>query len=117
MGKEKKISREDIAKMSREERMKYEIAQELGLLDQVLEEGWKTLSAKETGRIGGIMNRRRKQKEKEGGISQRKSSKSLMPEISKERVAMWRQMNPVGRDRIDSFWRAACRRIESVVIK
>ena len=38
MGKEKKISREDIAKMSREERMKYEIAQELGLLDQVLEE-------------------------------------------------------------------------------
>ena len=50
----------------------YEIAQELGLLDQVLEEGWKTLSAKETGRIGGIMNRRRKQKEKEGGISQEK---------------------------------------------
>ena len=41
MGKEKKISREDIAKMSREEQMKYEIAQELGLLDQVLEEGWK----------------------------------------------------------------------------
>ena len=33
MGKEKKISREDIAKMSREEQMKYEIAQELGLLD------------------------------------------------------------------------------------
>ena len=29
----------------------------------------KTLSAKETGRIGGIMNRRRKQKEKEGGVS------------------------------------------------
>lgn len=71
-GKREKISREDIAKMSREERMKYEIAQELGLLDQVLEEGWKTLSAKETGRIGGIMNRRRKQKEKEGGISQEK---------------------------------------------
>lgn len=32
-----------------------------------------------------------------------KSSKRLMPEISKERVAMWCQMNPVGRDRIDSF--------------
>ena len=29
-----------------------------------------------------------------------KSSKRLMPEISKECVAMWRQMNPVGRDRI-----------------
>ena len=41
-----------------------------------------------------------------------KSSKRLMPEISKERVAMWRQMNPVGRDRIDSFLeigRASCR--------
>ena len=62
MGKEKKISREDIAKMSREERMKYEIAQELGLLDQVLEEGWKTLSAKETGRIGGLMTKRKKEK-------------------------------------------------------
>ena len=47
----------------------YEIAQELGLLDQVLEEAWKTLSAKETGRIGGIMNRRQKQREKEGGVS------------------------------------------------
>ena len=103
MGKEKKISREDIAKMSREERMKYEIAQELGLLDQVLEEGWKTLSAKETGRIGGIMNRRQKQREKKAGSVMEKSSKRLMPEISKERVAMWRQMNPVGRDRIDSF--------------
>ena len=69
MGKEKKISREDIAKMSREERMKYEIAQELGLLDQVLEEGWKTLSAEETGRIGGIMNRRQKERGREGGVS------------------------------------------------
>lgn len=61
MKKEKKIKWEDIQQMDREERMKYEIAQELGLLDQVLEDGWKTLSAKETGRIGGIMNRRRRQ--------------------------------------------------------
>lgn len=60
MKKEKKIKWEDIQQMDREERMKYEIAQELGLLDRVLEEGWKTLSAKETGRIGGIMNRRRR---------------------------------------------------------
>ena len=60
MGKEKKISREDIAKMSREERMKYEIAQELGVLDKVLEGGWKSLSAKETGRIGGLMTGRKK---------------------------------------------------------
>lgn len=40
--------------------LKYEIAEELGLLDKVREGGWKSLSAKESGRIGGIMARRRK---------------------------------------------------------
>ena len=64
MGKEKKVSREDIAKMSREERMKYEIAQELGVLDKVLEGGWKSLSAKETGRIGGLVASKRKENER-----------------------------------------------------
>ena len=64
MGKEKKISRVDIAKMSREERMKYEIAQELGVLDKVLEGGWKSLSAKETGRIGGLVASKRKENER-----------------------------------------------------
>ena len=50
--------------MTPDEQMKYEIAEELGLLDQVLNDGWKSLSAKETGRIGGIMTRRkREQKE------------------------------------------------------
>ena len=33
--------------------MKYEVAEELGLLDRVLAEGWKSLTSKETGRIGG----------------------------------------------------------------
>ncbi len=42
----------------------YEIAEELGLLDQVLESGWKSLSAKETGRIGGIMTRRKRESKK-----------------------------------------------------
>lgn len=56
--KEKKI---DINKLTQEEKMKYEIASELGLLDQVLENGWKSLTAKETGRIGGILGKRRKQ--------------------------------------------------------
>ena len=42
------------------ERMKYEIAEEMGLLDKVLEEGWRSLSAKETGKIGGIMTSRKK---------------------------------------------------------
>ena len=69
MNKEKEVEAYLKNELPEEEKLKYEIAQELGLLDQVLEEGWKTLSAKETGRIGGIMNRRRKQKEKEGGVS------------------------------------------------
>ncbi len=42
------------------ERMKYEIAMELGLYDKVLESGWKSLSAKETGRIGGLITKRKK---------------------------------------------------------
>lgn len=57
--KQKKITREDILIMEEKDRMKYEIAEELGLLDQVLEEGWKSLSSKETGRIGGLMTKRR----------------------------------------------------------
>ena len=47
-----------------EEKMKYEIAEELGLLERVRESGWKSLSAKETGRIGGLMTKRRREQEK-----------------------------------------------------
>lgn len=57
--KQKKIAREDILMMEEKDKMKYEIAEELGLLDQVLEKGWKSLSSKETGRIGGLMTKRR----------------------------------------------------------
>lgn len=47
-----------------EEKMKYEVAEELGLLDKVLAEGWKSLSSKETGRIGGkLAGRRRRQQQ------------------------------------------------------
>lgn len=47
-----------------EEKLKYEIAGELGLLDRVLADGWGALSAKETGRIGGLVTRRRKEEGK-----------------------------------------------------
>ncbi len=60
--KEKKI---DLSNLSPEEELKYEIAEELGLLERVMENGWKSLSAKETGRIGGLMTRRRKQLKEE----------------------------------------------------
>ena len=51
----------DLNSLTREEKMNYEIAEELGLLDRVMEEGWKTLSAKETGRIGGLVTRRKRE--------------------------------------------------------
>ncbi|RDY24396.1 small, acid-soluble spore protein, alpha/beta type [Romboutsia maritimum] len=44
--------------------MKYEIASELGLLDKVSETGWAGLTAKEAGRIGGILTSRKKKKKK-----------------------------------------------------
>lgn len=47
--------------LSPDDKMKYEIAEELGLLEKVQEEGWKSLSAKDTGRIGGIMTRRKRE--------------------------------------------------------
>lgn len=47
--------------LSTEDKMKLEIAEELGLLDKVQEGGWKALSAKETGRIGGLMTKRKRE--------------------------------------------------------
>lgn len=40
--------------------MKYEIAEEIGVLDKAIEGGWKSLSARESGRIGGIISKRRR---------------------------------------------------------
>jgi hypothetical protein len=44
------------------ERLKFEITEELGLLDKVERLGWKGLTARETGRIGGRMNQKKKEK-------------------------------------------------------
>lgn len=54
------LGRDAFAALTREERMKYEIAQELGLLERVREVGWAGLTAKETGRIGGMIGRRKR---------------------------------------------------------
>jgi len=43
------------------EKLKFEIASELGLREKVMKYGWKSLSAKETGRIGGLVSKRRKE--------------------------------------------------------
>ena len=47
------------------ERLKFEITEELGLLEKVEELGWKGLTARETGRIGGRMNQKKKEKRNE----------------------------------------------------
>lgn len=43
------------------EELKMEIAEELGLLDKVEKVGWAGLSAKETGRMGGILTRKKRE--------------------------------------------------------
>lgn len=60
MGNKKKEEKINLKDIKPEERLKYEIATELGLLDKVLENGWKSLSAKESGRIGGIITKRKR---------------------------------------------------------
>lgn len=57
----KKEKKTDLHDLDPEEKLKYEIAEELGLLDRVLEEGWKSLTSKETGRIGGMITRKKRQ--------------------------------------------------------
>ena len=44
--------------MDEAERLKYEVAEELGLTQRLLRVGWAGLTAGETGRIGGIVARR-----------------------------------------------------------
>ncbi len=56
--KEKKI---DLDNLKPEEEMKYEIARELGYLDKVMTSGWKSLTAKESGRIGGIITKKKRE--------------------------------------------------------
>ncbi len=56
-----------LSEIKEEEKMKYEIAGELGLLDRVLRDGWSSLSARETGRIGGMLRQRNQKQRKENG--------------------------------------------------
>ena len=63
MNKEKEVKAYLNGELTPKEKLKYEIAEELGVLDEVLESGWKSLPAKETGRIGGLMTRRKKKQE------------------------------------------------------
>lgn len=69
MPKEKKekpkiLNMEDVKQLPKKDQLKYEIAEEIGVVDKVFETGWRSLSAKESGRIGGILASRSKQKGK-----------------------------------------------------
>lgn len=48
--------------LSQEERLKYEVAQELGLLPKLQKVGWAGLSTAESGRVGGIVGARLRKK-------------------------------------------------------
>ena len=54
----------DFEKMTPAERLKYEVAEEIGLADKVRRYGWRSLTAKESGRIGGLMTKKRREAEK-----------------------------------------------------
>ena len=44
-----------------EDRLKFEIATELGLAAKVIANGWKSLTSKESGRIGGMVTKRKRE--------------------------------------------------------
>ena len=50
-----------------EDKLKYEIAEELGLMDKINQVGWGGLTAKESGRIGGLITVRKKELKKKKG--------------------------------------------------
>lgn len=65
MGK-KKQKTIDLRNLTPEEQLKLEIAEEIGVFDKVLTSGWRSLSAKESGKIGGLMAKRKKKLSQEG---------------------------------------------------
>lgn len=65
MSKKKKEEPFDPKNLTPEEMLKYEIATELGLSDKVLEHGWKSLTSKESGRIGGLVTKKKREMKRE----------------------------------------------------
>ena len=57
--------------------MKLEVAEELGLLEKVQKVGWKGLTSRESGRIGGVVRSRNQAKKKAAGSDQTKESKEI----------------------------------------
>ncbi len=67
--KKKKIevkTHDDIYLLPGSEQEKWEIAEELGLFDKVIQTGWKSLTGRESGRIGGILAARHRKSGRKG---------------------------------------------------
>ena len=64
MGKKKAVDF-DPRKLSPQEKLKFEIAQELGLDSKVMEGGGRSLTAKESGRIGGLITKKKREMKEE----------------------------------------------------
>ena len=60
MGK-KKEKPIDLTNLTPEEKLKLEIADEIGVYQKVINGGWRSLSAKESGRIGGLMTKKKRE--------------------------------------------------------
>ena len=65
MGKAKKGDPFDPHNLSPQDQLKFEIAQELGLDAKVMEGGWRSLTAKESGKIVGLITKRKRELKKE----------------------------------------------------
>ncbi len=61
----KKKKEIDLNNLTPEEQLKFEIADELGVLDRVIKSGWGSLSAKETGKVGGLVAQKKKEIKKQ----------------------------------------------------
>ena len=48
----------NLSELDADVQKKYEVAKELGIYDKVLEKGWGSLTAEETGRVGGMLRKR-----------------------------------------------------------
>ena len=49
----------NLSELDADVQKKYEVAKELVIYDKVLEKGWGSLTAEETGRVGGMLRKRK----------------------------------------------------------
>lgn len=56
----KKENIPDLNNLTEEEKLKLEIAEEIGVYEKIMTSGWRSLSAKESGRMGGLLARRKR---------------------------------------------------------